>query len=398
MRPRFSRRVSWDLTASDASLVAREARRRHPDLNDLTETNPTRVGLVEPARAAALVGGEGATCYAPDARGTLPAREAVSGYYASRGLAVDPEQVVLSASTSEAYSWLFKLLCDEGDEVLVPTPSYPLFSYLAVLEGARVVTYPLMREEGFKVDTDELARRASSPRVRAIVVVAPNNPTGTALFEDEARAIDRLAAERGVPVIVDEVFGDYFAPQAPAGVCRSYVGEREALSFVLSGLSKVCCAPGMKLAWTVVQGPTRAVREAIERLEVVADTFLSVSTPVQLALPEVLARRPAIQRELGARIATNRAALARAVANASSGALRVAPSHGGWSCLLEVPRVGSEDDWVRRLALDAAVLVQPGYFFDLTDGGTLVVSSIVDPGRFEAGVQALVREVEAALR
>ncbi|NUP05711.1 MAG: pyridoxal phosphate-dependent aminotransferase [Polyangiaceae bacterium] len=393
---RFSKRASWDLSVSDVADATRRARDAHADPIDLTESNPTRVGLASIAGLPALLARDEADRYDPDPCGMLGAREAVAAYYAERGYAVDPSRVILSASTSEAYAWLFKLLCDDGDEVLVPTPSYPLFSYLAGLEGARVETYPLVRADGFRVDTSELARKARSPRARAVVVVAPNNPTGTLLHEEDARAVEAIAAEHGLALIVDEVFSDYVWSPSPH-LRRSFVGASTCATFVLSGLSKVCCAPGLKLGWMVSSGPDALVREAAARLEVIADTFLSVATPVQIALPDILARRSAIQAEVRARIETNRAELARAVGASSSKSVRVVPSDGGWTSLVEVPRVMGEDAWVTLLAERDGVLVQPGFFFDLDDGGTLAVSLIVEPDRFRRGVASLVARVDAVL-
>lgn len=394
---KFAARTAWDLAEADLSKVANRARERHPDLLDLTESNPTRVSLMQADALPTRIEWARGTRYDPDPRGVLSAREAVAAYYRERGLVCDPSRTFLSASTSEAYAWLFKLLCDPGDTVLVPTPSYPLFSYLAGLEHARVETYPLLREEGFRVDLAELERKVSAPSVRAIVVVAPNNPTGTLLVEADAAAIERLAFERGVPIIVDEVFSDYVWKDAPASLRRSFVGETTCLSFVLSGLSKVCCAPGLKLGWSIVQGPEDLVNDASARLEVIADTFLSVGTPVQAALPSILAARRDIQGELIARLEQNRADLERAVRSAASGSMRVVPSHGGWTALLEVPRVQSEDAWVTALALEDGVLVQPGYFFDLHDRGTLALSLIVSPERMRRGVAALVDRVESSV-
>lgn len=391
---KFSSRLTWDLADSDHARVVARARRERADIADLSETNPTRVGLREVHALAELLSDARSASYDPAPLGMQEARCAVASYYASRGQIVEPRSVVLSASTSEAYAWLFKLLCDAGDEVLVPSPSYPLFGYLAALEGVRTRTYPLVPEEGFRIDVAAL-EAAVTPSTRAIVIVAPNNPTGTSCLEQDACAIERLAVERGLALIVDEVFGDYLTADEGSPLRRSFIGSTPCLSFVLSGLSKVCCAPGLKLGWTVVQGPEALAQEALDRLALIADTYLSVSTPAQLAAARVLERRSLIQGELGARLRRNRDALAAAVAGAP--ALRVLPSNGGWTSLLQVPRVISEDGWVQALALDAGVLVHPGYFYDLTDGGTLVLSLIVKEDTFARGVRSLVELVESKL-
>lgn len=333
--------------------------------------------------------------YEPAPFGLDAAREAVARGYRERGLDVDAAHVILGSSTSEAYSWAFKLLADAGDGVMVPSPSYPLFEYLAGLEGVGITTYPLIPTEGFRVDIDELERRIG-PHTRAIVLVHPNNPTGTLVREDDAEAIDRIAAERGIAVIADEVFGLYLREPVPPALRRSFIGARRALTLVMSGLSKECCAPQLKLGWTVVCGPDDLVTAALSRLEVIADTYLSVATPVQIALPQILTARAEIVAELRERIETNLATLDRAIAAAGAEApIARLPLHGGWTALVTVPRVMPEEAWVLALARERKVLVQPGFFFDISDGGTLAVSLIVDPGTFRTGIEAVVQAVSA---
>lgn len=362
---------------------------------NLCDWNPSNLGLRTLSLVEAALVSYGSLGYAPDPRGLLSARRAVADYYLQRGARVDPARIFLTASTSEAYAWLFKLLCDPGDCVAVPTPSYPLFEYLAQLEALHTVSYPLLREEGFRVDSHALETLSHTRRPRGIVVVAPNNPTGTLLHEEDATRMDQLAAERGIALLVDEVFGDYLVDGLSPLLRRSFAGAPcAALTFVLSGLSKVCCAPGLKLGWIVVQGPDPVVAAAIERLEIVADTYLSVATPVQLALPRILAQRPAVQAEVSARLSSNRATL-QSICGGSSG-LRCRPSHGGWTALLEIPRIMDEDAWVRVLSERAGIAVQPGYFYDLTDGGTLALSLLTDPHVFARGAQALAKVVSDA--
>ncbi len=396
----FSRRASWDLTLGEVHTALSEARADGRRVIDLTESNPTRIDLRSARSLSAELGRDRASDrYDPDPRGMIEARSAIARYYRERGLfEVQPDRIVLSASTSEAYAWIFKLLCDPGDVVLVPSPSYPLFSYLAALEAVRVVSYPLVRSEGFRIDVERVASLAREHRARAVVVVAPNNPTGTLVEERDARSLERVAEELGIALVVDEVFGDYvWDPRGAEALRPSFVGPRPCLTFVLSGLSKVLCAPGLKLGWTVVDGPEQEAREALDRLEIVADTYLSVSTPVQVATGALLERRREIQSELRQRIDENRRALASAIAQAPSGALRVAPGHGGWTSLVEVPRIMAEAAWVKILAGRAGVLVQPGFFFDIEDGGTLALSLIVEPVAFAEGIGRLVTCVEAEL-
>jgi aspartate/methionine/tyrosine aminotransferase len=330
------------------------------------------------------------------ALGHPDARAAVARYYEDRGLAVSADRICLSASTSEAYGWLFKLLCDRGDEVLVPTPSYPLFSYLAALEDVTLTPYPLVRAEGFRIDLAALAE-AIGPRTRAVILVHPNNPTGTFVRRDEARSVARIARDHGLALVVDEVFGDYpLGPLAPDRL-PSFVGDAEALTFVLSGLSKVVAQPQLKLGWVAVSGPALLAAEAMGRLEVIADTYLSVSTPVQLALPEILAGRGPVQGRIRARTGANLASLdAALVAAGPECPVRRLPVDGGWYAVLEVPRTRDEDAWVERLLRLDGVVVHPGYFFDFAEEGYLVVSLLPEEEAFREGIGRVVARVAAA--
>lgn len=393
LRPPFSRRTAWDRAENSLARGARDFAVDRPDLVDLTSTNPTRIGLVSIEGLPALLGDPASAIYSPEPRGMLAAREAVASYYQALGLEVDPERVLLTASTSEAYAWIFKLLCDPGDEVLVPSPSYPLFEYLAGLEGVRVRTYPLTRATGHSIETAGLAAEITD-RTRAIVLVHPNNPTGTLVRRGEARAIEELACARGIALVADEVFGDWIFGEAPPECLPSFIGERSALTFVLSGLSKVVCAPQLKLGWIVTLGPVSVREEARARLEVIADTYLSVGTPVQLALGQILARSPAVRRELLPRLEANLALLDGVIAGSGTDTpVRRLPMHGGWTALLELPRVMDEDAWVRVLALEAGALVQPGWFFDIDDGGTFALSLLAPSEAFERAVSGILRVV-----
>ena len=395
--PPFSRRTAWDRSENPLTQELSRARAAGRALLDLTESNPTRCGFGG-ADLCALLGDPRGAAYAPVARGLPEARAAVSRYYAERSLVMPPEAVCLSASTSEAYGWIFKLLCDRGDEVLVPAPSYPLLAFLAALEEVTLVPYPLVRAEGFRADLAAIeAASRERPRARAIIIVHPNNPTGTFLRRDEAAAITRLAAERGMALVVDEVFGDYAFSALPAAVRPSFAGEPDALTFVLSGLSKVVAQPQLKLGWIAVSGPASLTAEAMGRLEVIADTYLSVSTPVQLALPEILARRGPRREAVRARTALNLAALDAAIAAAGAEApVRRLPVEGGWYAVLEVPRTRTEDAWVELLVREEGVVVHPGYFFDFGEDGYLVVSLLPEHEAFREGVGRVVRRTAEA--
>ncbi|AKT41840.1 pyridoxal phosphate-dependent aminotransferase [Chondromyces crocatus] len=376
----FAARTGWDLTENHLTQVLAEARATGKPLTDLTESNPTRCGLADATPLVALLGDPAGARYEPSALGHPSARAAVAGYYEARGIPIDPARVVLSASTSEAYGWLFKLLAERGDEVLIPAPSYPLFEFLACLEDITLTPYPLVREEGYRVDLDAL-ERAAGPKARAIILVHPNNPTGTFVRREEADALTRFAAERGLALIVDEVFGDYAHGPLPPDRLPSFAGRDGALTFVLSGLSKVVAMPQLKLGWVAVSGPDALAREAMQRLEVIADTYLSVATPVQLALPRILAARGPVQRAILERVRQNLAVLDAALA-AAGGATRRLPVDGGWYAVLQVPRWHDEDGWVELLVRDEGLIVHPGYFFDMPRDGFLVVSLLPEATPF----------------
>lgn len=386
---RFSTRTGWSLAENPLTRETRSLRAAGVELLDLTLSNPTVADLEGPAALVELLATPEGRVYRPEPLGLLAAREAIAADAAARGRALDPSRLVLSASTSEAYTWIWKLLAEPGDEVLVPSPSYPLFSYLCDVEGVRAAPYPLLREEGFRLDLGAV-ERAIGPRTRAIVVVHPNNPTGTLARRDDAEALDALAASRGVAVVSDEVFGDYVWGEVSPAKLPTFATARRALTFVLSGLSKVVCAPQLKLGWMSVHGEGGLVDEAMRRLEVVADTFLSVSTPVQAALPSILARRGEIQAELRARLATNLALLDATLGDLDGDApVRRLAADGGWSVILEIARTRTEDEWVLDLLRQQHVLVQPGYFFDMDREGFLVASLLPRPDVFAEGARRL---------
>jgi aspartate/methionine/tyrosine aminotransferase len=277
--------------------------------------------------------------------------------------------------------------------VLVPQPSYPLFSFLAELEDVELVPYPLVREEGWRIDFGAL-ERAIDERTRAILLVHPNNPTGSFVRRDEAVLLEALADRFGLALIVDEVFADYAHGALAADRLPSFAGERSALTFVLSGLSKVVAMPQMKLAWIVTQGPEALRAEALRRLEIIADTYLSVATPVQLALPELLAGRGGVQAAIVARVAANLAALDDAIARAGTlAAVRRVPTDGGWYAILEVPRTRDEDEWTELLLTEHGIVTHPGYFFDMPRDGFLVLSLLPEPASFARAAAQIAQSV-----
>jgi aspartate/methionine/tyrosine aminotransferase len=385
----FSARTRFDLTPNRLATALAAKRRSGAHLLDLTESNPTRAGIPYPADVLTPLADPAGRLYEPSPLGLLRAREAVSRDYARRGYTVDPERLVLTASTSEAYAFLFKLLCDPGDQVLVPRPGYPLFDYLAGLETVSTASYPLAYDGQWHLDLPAL-RAALTGRTRAVVVVSPGNPTGHYLKAEELRGLFALCAEHALALVSDEVFADYGAGDDPARAV-SVTGEGPSLAFALGGLSKSCGLPQLKLAWIAVSGPQATRREALARLELVADTFLSVSTPVQVATPELLARLPELQAPIRARVDRNRKAVQRAFA--PEGPASLLASEGGWYAVLQVPATLSEEERTLRLLERSDVLVHPGYFFDFPKEAFLVLSLLPSPEVFDEGLRRLLADL-----
>lgn len=380
----FSQRSTWELQPNLLSQALQARRQAGLPVLDLTLSNPTQAGFQYPPQLQDILAGADASAYAPEPLGLLSARQAVAGYYAQRGQQVRPEELLLTASTSEAYAFLFKLLADPGDQVLVPRPSYPLFEFLAGLESVETRPYPLRYREGWEIDLDHLAA-ALTPRTRAIVLVHPNNPTGSLVSPGERALLEELALERGLALIVDEVFGDYLweEPQLP-----SFAGPARALTFTLSGLSKVLGLPQLKLGWMAMQGAGAA--EARARLEIIADTYLSVATPVQQALPQLLGLRPAIQQQIRQRVQDNHRWLQERLERISG--VRLLRAAGGWYAVLELAG-GDEDALVLGLLREQGALVHPGYFFDFPGPGFLVLSLLTPPQVLRQGVELLLRQL-----
>ncbi len=379
----FSSRLNWSLRPNRLSALLEEKRAAGADVLDLTESNPTRAGFAYPqAEILTALADTEALRYHPSPRGLDSAREAVAVYYRDRRTKILLENILLTASTSEAYAYLFKLLANPGDEILAPRPSYPLFEFLADLESVHIRQYPLRYDGVWHVDFDAL-EQAITPRTRAIVVVNPNNPTGSFLKRAELDVLDSLAAERGLAILSDEVFRDYaFADEGDR--VSTLAGERQALTFSMSGLSKIAGLPQMKLGWIVASGPRSA--EALEALELIADTYLSVSTPVQIALPRLLALSGGIMERIRQRTASNLARLRETMLGSAATLLR---TEGGWYAVLQVGRSRSEEEWTLKLLGESNVLVQPGFFFDFESEAFLVLSLLPEPAKFAEGVSRL---------
>lgn len=395
----LSARTSHDdvPNALSQAIARARARRDGSPLLDLTVANPTAAGIPYAAGPIlAALADPRAMLYAPDALGLAAARDAVARDWTARGTEITPSQIALTASTSEAYAVLFKVLCDPGDEVLVPAPSYPLLGFLAAFESVTSKTYPLVHAGRWHVDIDAL-RAAVGPRTKAIVVVSPNNPTGSYLGEEELEAMLDL----GLPIVSDEVFATYpLAVSAggtrnggvPAGRVASVASSRRGLVFALSGLSKLAALPQMKLGWIGVAGEPTLVARAMARLELVLDTYLSVAAPVQHALPTLLATRGTAEDAIRSRIRHNLRVLRATMKRAPSAS--VLDVEGGWYAIIRVPETQTDEQWALDLVELDGVYVQPGYFFDMDRGAHLVVSLLTPESEFAAGAARMAARVE----
>jgi len=435
----FSDRTNWKLAPNRLTQALEEARASGKRILDLTASNPTRVGLEYDSRAIlAALASPRALDYDPQAKGLPEAREAVAGYYRTdheiRDL--DAERIILTTSTSEGYSFVFRLLCNAGDELLVPKPSYPLFEFLADLQDVKLVPYPLIYDHGWQMDFPSL-EKAATARTRGVVVVHPNNPTGSYVKAGEVELLNAFCRARGLALIVDEVFLDYRIGTrhegqdsyqgTPLGVpngaqnqsafrrwdednprslhapsdrhspiqrlgrddtgeasLRSFAGNEDVLTFTLSGLSKISALPQMKVAWIVTSGPAAEVAAAMARLEVIADTYLSMNAPMQWAVPALLEQRKDIQRQLMARVRANLAELDRQLAGQK--ACQRLEVEGGWYAVLRVPVTRSDEELAIELVREKQVLVHPGHFYDFPSDGYLVLSLIAPEGEFGEGV------------
>src|SRR5579872_3566192 len=385
--PRFSDRTNWKLAQNRFTEAVEEVRASGARILDLTVSNPTRAGLTyDSAAILGALASPRALDYDPQAKGLLAAREAVAGYYrdvrgsVANGVDVDPERFVLTTSTSEGYSYVFRLLCNAGDELLVPNPSYPLFEFLADLQDVKLVPYPLIYDHGWQMDFPSL-EKAVTDRTRGVVVVHPNNPTGSYVSPAELKSLNAFCGAHGLALIVDEVFLDYCLGDEPRA---SFTENRGVLTFTLSGVSKIAALPQMKVAWVVTSGPDSEVAAAMGRLEVIADTYLSMNAPIQWAVPALLEQRKDIQRQLLARVRTNLAELDRQLA--AQKACERLSVEGGWYAVLRVPVTRSDEDLAIELVRHKQVLVHPGHFYDFPSDGYLVLSLIAVEEEFTEGI------------
>ena len=381
------------MTTNRLTDAVQALRARGTPFIDLTESNPTRAGFDYPRDLLAPLGEARGLRYTPSPLGAMDARRAVAADYERQGVTVAPDRIALTASTSDGYSLLFKLLADAGDEVLVPRPGYPLFDHLTRLDLVATRHYDLDVDGSWSIDLASL-ERAITPRTRAVLVVSPNNPTGSFVTAGELDRLASICAPRDIAIIADEVFADYELEPGASSRAGRAATRRDVLSFALGGLSKSVGLPQVKLGWIAVGGPDRLAADALERLELVCDTYLAVSTPVQLAAAELLERGAAVRSQIASRTSANYRALQTAVAGAPS--CRVTRSEGGWYGVLHVPSLESEEDLVLRLLGDG-VLTYPGYFFDFPRESFLIVSLLPLAASFADGVSRVLRHFNCAV-
>jgi aspartate/methionine/tyrosine aminotransferase len=380
----FAERTNWNLAGNRLSEALARHRASGKRLYDLTASNPTECGFAyESEVILAALQNPAALLYEPNAKGLVSARLAITEYYSARSIRVSADDIVLTTSTSEAYSFVFRLLCNPGDEVLIPAPSYPLFAFLADIQDVKLVRYPLVYDHGWQIDFHSL-RQAITPRTRGVIVVNPNNPTGHFIKENELAKLNELCAARELALIADEVFLDFALGDARP---VTFAGSRGALTFAMSGLSKIAGLPQMKMAWLMASGPEGLKQRALERLEIIADTYLSPNAPVQLATPTLLGMRGGFQKQLMTRVRQNLAELGRQLERQK--ACTRLELEGGWYAVLRVPAVQTDEEMATALLDAKDVYVHPGHFFDFGGDGFLVLSLITREAEFAEGMKRL---------
>jgi alanine-synthesizing transaminase len=380
----FSDRTNWNLATNRLSLALTEQRAAGKPLLDLTVSNPTECGFdYDPSAIQRALANPAALRYEPHPKGLHVARQGVAAYYAARGDEVSVDDLILTASTSEAYSFAFRTLCNPGDEILIPAPSYPLFSFLADIQDVKLVRYPFLYDHGWQIDFHALEQAVTS-RTRGVIVVNPNNPTGHFCRPEDVARLNQICSPRGMAIIADEVFLDFSLDSRHP---TSFASNAGAMTFTTSGLSKISGLPQMKAAWLLTTGPAELKSQALARLEVIADTFLSMNAPVQSAIPAFLDMRRAFQDQLMARVRKNLAQLDRQwAAQKSCSRLRV---EGGWYAVLRVPATRPDEELAIDLLKAKGVYVHPGHFYDFPADGYLIVSLITPERDFAEGVRLL---------
>jgi aspartate/methionine/tyrosine aminotransferase len=386
----FSDRTNWKLTRNRLTEALDEVRSSGARILDLTISNPTRAGLrYEDALILQSLASPKVLDYDPQPKGLTSARSAVAAYYeTAHNIRLDRDNVILTTSTSEGYSFVFRLLCNPGDELLVPKPSYPLFEFLADLQDVKLIPYPLIYDHGWQMDFPSL-EKVVTRRSRGVVVVHPNNPTGSFVHAHEQELLNRFCREHNLAIIADEVFLDY----SHGGVLqKSFAGNQDVLTFTLSGVSKISALPQMKVAWIASSGPTAEVKAAMDRLEVIADTFLSMNAPIQWALPALLEQRTSIQKQLRDRVLANLTELDRQLAGQKS--CQRLSVEGGWYAVLRVPVMQTDEELAVNLLRQKSVLAHPGHFYDFPSDGYMVLSLIGPEEEFAEGIRRFLEFID----
>jgi len=386
----FAQRANWELTENRISQIRKDLDKKGKEVLDLTISNPSRCDFIySKEKICKALSREENMAYTPSALGLFSAREAVSHYYAKKNVFVDPSNIILTASTSEAYAFLFRLLADAGEGVIFPRPSYPLFDFLVGLNDLKMQTYSLVYEKDkWAIDFKSLEANIAS-NTKALVVVHPNNPTGSFLNPKEIQTLNDICSQRNIPIICDEVFEDYaFEEEA---TFPSLIGNKKNLTFVLGGLSKTLGLPQMKVSWIILNGPEDLVRAARMRLEVITDTYLSVNTPAQNALSDWFDEREPIQKEIKKRIRNNRRFMKEAAYKQTG--CECLNADGGWYSVLRIPEKFREETFIIELLVQKQIFVHPGYFFDFSDEPYIVLSLLIQENIFREGISRILQSI-----
>jgi alanine-synthesizing transaminase len=389
----FSSRTDWNLTPNALSQLLAEKRKRGEQILDLTESNPTRCNFSYNPELLQALSSERTFQYEPDPHGLLSARKAIAEYYHQRATPVDPSNLFLTASTSEAYSYLFRLLCNPGESVLVPKPSYPLFDYLCTLNDVEVRHYRLTYDDEWCMDFDSV-RAAIDTSTKALLVVHPNNPTGSFVKNREKEEILGLVQRHSMALIADEVFAEYSLTESE-GRHESFASEGRSLVFTLNGISKLLGMPQMKLGWITVSGESGIVRNAMDRLEIICDTYLSTGTPIQRALPSFLDNGRRITDQIRRRIKANYDSLRSMTAQSS---VSLFNAEGGWNVIVQFPRIMSDEEWALLILKECNVLLHPGHFFEIEQEACFVMSLLPQESVFSNGIRRVLEYMRATAK
>lgn len=383
----FSSRSDWTLTPNQLTARLTEIEASGAQILDLTESNPTQVGLQYPTDIVlSSLTDPNNLSYHPSPLGQQEARETIAEYYDSKGIYVNSNQILVTSSTSEAYSMIFRLIANPGDHILMPRPSYPLFHFLASLNDIELASYALTYQKYWKIDFEDIRKSYKPKRTKGIVLVNPNNPTGSYIKKDELTKLNQFAEGNQLCIISDEVFSDFQWDKKIEGI-PSLAGNQKALTFTLSGISKVLALPQMKLSWIVVNGPKGLIKQAFDRLEIISDTYLSANTPVQNALHHWMKLKDKMQKQILKRVSANRTFLSK------HSSFEMLHAEGGWYAVLKLPKNKTEEEWALEFLEKDHVLVHPGYFYDFQSEAYAIVSLLTETAAFEEAITKISKRV-----